>query len=76
MPDNDMKNETPRTGETPEPGDDSWLDEYEAAVRTPEDVRRFQETMEEEKQARIREIIQERRLARLIRMSYPREEKK
>jgi len=60
------RNGTAPAGGTPRSNDINW-DEYEAAVRTPEDVKRFDETMREEKAARIRELIRERWMAKHIR---------
>jgi len=59
-------NETPDAGGSPQSGHINW-DEYESAVRTPEDVRNFDEWMEKEKAARIRELIRERWMAKHIR---------
>jgi hypothetical protein len=47
-------------------GSEDWLSEYEGSVRTAEDVRRYQETVKEEKEARKRERIWERRLSRYL----------
>jgi len=61
------RNKTVPAGGDPEANDTDWLDAYEVSTRTPEDVRQFNEAMEEEREARIREIIRERRIARMIR---------
>jgi len=45
----------------------NWED-YEAAVRTPEDIRNFNEWWEEEKQKRVEEIRRERFLLKLARL--------
>jgi len=59
------RNETPDAG-----GSRSHInwEDYEAAVRTPEDIRNFNEWMEEEKQNRVEEIRRERFLLKLARL--------
>jgi len=66
--DNQEEDLMPAQNEPTHTGGTKW-DEYEAAVRTPEDVRRWEETMKEEKEVRVQEIIRERRLAKFIRLA-------
>jgi len=59
------RNETPDAGGSPGANDIDW-DEYEASVRTPEDVRNFEKWMAEEKAKRVQEIRRERFLLKLL----------